>query len=115
MRDLQNIKSIFRKIFLQTQILVVLSRQHAYPASRKNSALRVSLLFFIIMVKSPYSKVFISYFNQIALLKSRGMKFADENKAGHLLENISYYRMSAYWYPLLADKQNHVFNGFSVF
>jgi abortive infection bacteriophage resistance protein len=61
------------------------------------------------MVKVPYTKVFISYSDQIALLKSRGMKVADENKAGHLLENISYYRMSAYWYPLLADKQNHVF------
>lgn len=37
------------------------------------------------------------------------MKFADENKALHLLENISYYRFSGYWYPLLADKQSHVF------
>jgi abortive infection bacteriophage resistance protein len=61
------------------------------------------------MSKSTYSKVFISYPDQIALLKSRGMKFADENKALHLLENISYYRFSGYWYPLLADKQNHVF------
>ena len=43
------------------------------------------------------------------LLKSRGMKFSDENKALHLLENISYYRFSGYWYPLLADKQNHIF------
>jgi abortive infection bacteriophage resistance protein len=37
------------------------------------------------------------------------MKFLDENKALHLLENISYYRFSGYWYPLLADKQNHIF------
>jgi abortive infection bacteriophage resistance protein len=37
------------------------------------------------------------------------MKFADESKALHLLENISYYRFSGYWYPLLADKQNHIF------
>ena len=27
----------------------------------------------------------------------------------HLLEHITYYRLSGYWYPLLADKQNHVF------
>ena len=37
------------------------------------------------------------------------MKFSDENKALHLLENISYYRFSGYWYPLLEDKQNHIF------
>ncbi|GHV62489.1 hypothetical protein FACS1894195_4480 [Bacteroidia bacterium] len=37
------------------------------------------------------------------------MKFLDENKASHLLENISYYRLSGYWYPLLADKQMHIF------
>jgi abortive infection bacteriophage resistance protein len=61
------------------------------------------------MTKIPYSKSFISCLDQIALLKSRGMKFSDETKALHLLENISYYRFSGYWYPLLADKQNHVF------
>ena len=32
-----------------------------------------------------------------------------------LLENISYYRLSAYWYPLLADKQNHVFKPTATF
>ena len=37
------------------------------------------------------------------------MRFTDENKALHLLERIGYYRLSGYWYPLLADKQNHVF------
>jgi abortive infection bacteriophage resistance protein len=61
------------------------------------------------MAKVLYSKSFISYPDQIALLKSRGMKFADEKKSLHLLENISYYRFSGYWYPLLADKENHVF------
>jgi abortive infection bacteriophage resistance protein len=61
------------------------------------------------MTKSPYFKKFLSCQEQISLLKQRGMKFADENKALHLLENISYYRFSGYWYPLLANKQNHVF------
>jgi len=61
------------------------------------------------MAKVPYSKAFLAYRAQIALLKSRGMTFADENKALHLLENISYYRLSGYWYPLLRDKQNHIF------
>jgi abortive infection bacteriophage resistance protein len=43
------------------------------------------------------------------------MEFADENKAMHLLENINYYRFSGYWYPLLADKQNHVFKPGATF
>lgn len=51
----------------------------------------------------------LSYQAQIEQLKSRGMNFSDQNKALHLLENISYYRLSGYWYPLLADKQNHIF------
>ena len=52
-----------------------------------------------------YRKPFLSYKAQIELLKSRGMLFADENKALHLLRKISYHRFSGYWYPLLADKQ----------
>jgi len=65
--------------------------------------------YFLSMAKVPYSKEFLVYRAQIALLKSRGMMFDDERKALHLLENISYYRLSGYWYPLLCDKQNHVF------
>ncbi|GHT38381.1 hypothetical protein AGMMS49965_01560 [Bacteroidia bacterium] len=30
------------------------------------------------------------------------MQFADETKASHLLQNVSYYRFSGYWYPFLA-------------
>jgi len=74
------------------------------------------------MEKVPYSKVYLTHEAQISLLKSRGLTFADENKALHLLENISYYRFSGYWYPLLADKQNHIFkpdakfeNGFNLY
>ena len=61
------------------------------------------------MPKVAYSKTFIQHEAQIALLKARGLQFADENKTSHLLKNISYYRFSGYWYPLLADKQQHIF------
>ena len=61
------------------------------------------------MSKILYSKQFISCEAQLALLKSRGLSFDSEEKALHLLERIGYYRLSGYWYPLLADKQNHVF------
>ena len=66
-------------------------------------------------MKSPYSKTFVPCAAQVPLLKSRGMAFSDETKARHLLENISYYRLSGYWYPLLANKQNHVFKTDATF
>nr|WP_262894291.1 Abi family protein [Bacteroides cellulosilyticus] len=31
------------------------------------------------------------------------------------MQNISYYRLSGYWHPLLADKQNHIFKSGSTF
>ncbi|MDR2622052.1 MAG: Abi family protein [Dysgonamonadaceae bacterium] len=61
------------------------------------------------MNKIIYNKPFLSHQDQIELLKSRGMKFSNEERTFHLLGNISYYRFSGYWYPLLADKQNHIF------
>ena len=67
------------------------------------------------MTKIPYPKQLISFPDQIALLKQRGLVFTDETKALHLLRNISYYRLSGYWYPLLADKQKHLFKPGSTF
>lgn len=61
------------------------------------------------MSKVPYTKPALTYAEQIQQLKTRGLAIPDENKASHLLEVISYYRLSAYWYPLLSDKQNHKF------
>lgn len=61
------------------------------------------------MSKIPYPKKLKSFDEQIALLKQRGMHFDDEVQAKHILQNISYYRLSGYWYPLLKDKQNHIF------
>ena len=45
----------------------------------------------------------------------RGLRIADEVKAMNVLKNISYYRLSGYWYPLLSDKQNHVFKENATF
>lgn len=67
------------------------------------------------MTKIPYPKQLISFTDQIALLKQRGLVFTDEPQALHLLHNISYYRLSGYWYPLLADKPNHQFKPGSTF
>ena len=66
-------------------------------------------------IKIPYSKQLISFTDQITLLKQRGLILEDELRALHLLQNISYYRLSGYWYPLLADKQRHIFKPGSTF
>jgi abortive infection bacteriophage resistance protein len=67
------------------------------------------------MCKVPYTKPPLSYSEQIQLLKSRGLEIENEPKALHLLEVISYYRLSGYWYPMLSDKENHIFKPNSTF
>ena len=67
------------------------------------------------MNKVPYTKTAISYADQLQQLIKRGLVIDDEPKALHLLEVISYYRLSGYWYPLLADKQNHRFKANATF
>lgn len=46
-----------------------------------------------------YTKPPLTYQQQVELLKSRGLLFADEARAKRHLANISYYRMSAYMLP----------------
>lgn len=47
----------------------------------------------------PYSKPWISYAEQLANLKQRGLIVTDDHKALSYLERIGYYRLSGYWYP----------------
>lgn len=54
-----------------------------------------------------YTKLPISIVNQIALLKSRGLTFANEGYAAQVLEHISYYRFAAYLRPMESDKVTH--------
>jgi len=67
------------------------------------------------MSKTSYNKPSLTYSEQIHQLKARGLTIENEKKALHLLENISYYRLSGYWYPLLVDKQNHIFKPTATF
>jgi abortive infection bacteriophage resistance protein len=52
---------------------------------------------------------------QIGLLKSRGMTFADEDRASRVLSHVNYYRLRAYWLPFektgqtQAVQSNHSF------
>ena len=49
----------------------------------------------------PFTKRFESSENLVNLLESRGLQICDRNKAIQYLDNIGYYRLSAYMYPLL--------------
>lgn len=62
------------------------------------------------MAKVPYTKPALSYTDQLQRLKDRNLTIENDSKAIHLLEKISYYRLSGYWYPMLKiPKSNHVF------
>lgn len=67
------------------------------------------------MSKIPFSKPALTYTEQIEQLVSRGLVIDNTERAIHLLESISYYRLSGYWYPLLQDKEEHIFKKDSNF
>jgi len=67
------------------------------------------------MSKVPFNKPPLTYSQQLQQLKDRGLAIENEDKALHLLTSISYYRLSGYWYPLLQDKQHHIFKKESSF
>ncbi len=47
----------------------------------------------------PYSKPWMSYDDQLAQLKQRGLNVTDDDKALAYLKRIGYYRLSGYWFP----------------
>lgn len=58
-----------------------------------------------------YSKIALSFGDQITLLEQRGLIVADRQSAIDTLSRISYYRLSAYWYPYrLHDANNAIQN-----
>jgi len=52
------------------------------------------------MNKQPYIKPPLAVKDQINLLKKRGLQVPDEARAFRYLQNISYYRLSGYMYPI---------------
>ena len=55
-------------------------------------------------MKLQFSKSYLSYQEQIELLKSRNLEILDSNYALKKLSNINYYRLSAYFYPFFDQK-----------
>ena len=53
-----------------------------------------------------YNKIPLSFTDQISLLKSRDLIIEDEPKALSYLQEISYYRLSAYFLPYQTAKDN---------
>ena len=52
---------------------------------------------------------------QIIKLQSRGLIIEDLSFATYWIENVGYYRLSGYWWPMQTDKVNHVFKAGSRF
>ena len=67
------------------------------------------------MSKVPYTKPALTYIQQLQQLKDRGLIIADEGRFLHVLEVKSYFRLSGYWYPLLEDKEGHLFKKGATF
>ena len=64
----------------------------------------------------PFTKRFESSENLVNLLESRGLQICDRNKAIQYLDNIGYYRLSAYMYPLLKmPRTAHLYKEGSTF
>ena len=56
------------------------------------------------MISKTFTKIHLSYDEQITLLASRGLLIADTELARKKLKHISYYRLSAYFLPFQSEK-----------
>lgn len=64
----------------------------------------------------PFPKHYKSPLQLVQLLKERGLSIDDDHKAERYIQNIGYYRLSAYLYPLLANpKERQLFKPDSSF
>lgn len=57
----------------------------------------------------------LDFSQQIAMLKSNGLAFGDEQKALQTLQHVSYFRMKSYLMPLMGDKVLHTFKEGATF
>ena len=71
---------------------------------------------FIYMPKERYEKIPKSFADQVKLLKKRGLKIPNEDKAERILTYISYNRLSNYWFPMIkSPKDDELFKENSSF
>ncbi|TIE18471.1 abortive phage resistance protein, partial [Legionella pneumophila] len=48
---------------------------------------------------SHYNKPYLTFEQQLELLKSRGLEVTNDKVALEYLGRLGYYRLSGYWYP----------------
>lgn len=61
-------------------------------------------------MKKDYIKQPKSFLEQVKILKERGLNISNIEKAEKILENISYNRLSNYWFPFLKEpKTDEIF------
>lgn len=68
-----------------------------------------------LFIYSMYNKLALTINQQIEKLKNRGLVITDSDNAEHYLNHISYYRLAGYWWPMQADKVQHIFKPGSKF
>ncbi len=62
-----------------------------------------------------FTKHYMAEADLVALLESRGLVISEEVKAVRHLENIGYYRLSAYMYPFLkVPKESHQYKDATI-
>jgi abortive infection bacteriophage resistance protein len=62
-----------------------------------------------------YNKNAFTIEQHIMQLKERGLTITDDQLAAHYLSHVSYYRLAGYWWPMQADKEQHLFKPNSKF
>ena len=63
-----------------------------------------------------FGKTYLTPAQHISLLRLRGLQIPDVHMAERYLINVGYYRLSAYFYPLLeVPKENHVYKPNATF
>jgi abortive infection bacteriophage resistance protein len=56
---------------------------------------------------ASYTKPWLTYDEQLALLESRGFTIIDRQRAVVALKGMGYYRLSGYWYPFRIREDGH--------
>ncbi len=67
------------------------------------------------MSKVAFTKPAKSFEEQLQLLVERGLIVNDRELALHALSHINYYRLSAYWIPLLTSREENTFQEGVIF
>lgn len=99
-----NIGNIFGTFIAESNKNITFTFDMTSHASRRTAHPGRSSSFYIIALigladKTDYTKRPLTFAEQVARLKQRGLVFDDENEAIAYLFNISYYRLRAYTYP----------------